>query len=112
MEVNCLARAVAIALLFVRVLVVVAVVKVMGWFGAVCLCLLESFLSMSQKCEALCLWEHDSTVSIQCLLIDSSMSLEICRSSVCMWWLVGSEVRRVSRSSVTRLVESGRLGMK
>lgn len=82
--VNCLARAVAIALLFVRVLVAVPEVKVMGWLGAVCVRLLESFPIVVQKCEVLCLWEHDSTVSIQLLRLDSVMSLEICRSSVCM----------------------------
>ena len=82
--VNCLANAVAIAVLFVWVLVVGPEVKVMGWLGAVCVDLLESCSMIFQKCDMLCLWEHDSSVSIQLLRLDSEMSLVICSSSVCM----------------------------
>ena len=82
--VNCLAKAVAIALLFVRVLVVVPEVKVMGWLGAIWVCFWESCSIIFQKWDMLCLCEHDSSVSIQVLWLDSVVSLEICRSSVCM----------------------------
>ena len=82
--VNCLANAVAIALLFVKVLVVVPEVKVMGWLGAVCVRFWESCSIIFQKWDMLCLWEHDSTVLIQVLRLDSEVSFEICRSSVCM----------------------------
>ena len=82
--VNCLAKAVAIALLFERVLVVGPVVKVMGWLGAVCVRFWDSCSIILQKCVRLCLCEHDSSVSIQLLRLDSEMSFVICSSSVCM----------------------------
>ena len=82
--VNCLAKAVAIALLFVRVLVVVPEVKVMGWLGAIWVCFWESCSIVFQKWDMLCLCEHDSSVSIQLLRLDSEMSFVICSSSVCM----------------------------
>ena len=58
--VNCLAKAVAIALLFERVLVVGPEVKVMGWLGAVCVRFWDSCSIIFQKCVRLCLCEHDS----------------------------------------------------
>ena len=83
-EVNCLAKAVAISLLFERVLVVGPEVKVMGWLGAVCVRFWESCSIIFQKRDMLCLWEHDSSVSIQVLRLDSEVSFVICSSSVCM----------------------------
>ena len=110
--VNCLVKAAAMSLSLVSVFVVEGVVKVIGWLGAVWVFLPESVLMSDQKCVVLSLCEHDSTVSIHVFLFVLDMSLEICRSSVCMLGWVGWEDRRASRSSISRLVESGRLGMK
>ena len=107
MEVNCLLKAVAIA----RGLVWVVVWKEMGWLGGVVVWLPESVLSSLKNCVGLCLCEHDSTVLIHVCLLEVWMSCVICASSVLMRVSVGSSRRRESRSSMSRLVESVRLGM-
>ena len=56
--VNCLLRAVAIAIFVEREVLL----KVMGWFGAIVGLLPERDLRRDQNCLVLCLCEHVSTV--------------------------------------------------
>ena len=71
----------------------------------------ESVLRSLKNCEGLCLCEHDSTLWIHVCLFELRISSVICASSVLMCGSVWSSRRRESRSWISSLVESVRLGI-
>ena len=71
----------------------------------------ERVLRRLKNCEALCLCEHDSTLWIHVCLFELRISSVICASSVLMCESVGLSRRRESRSLISRLVESVKLGI-
>ena len=71
----------------------------------------ERVLRRLKKCEALCLCEHDSTLWIHVCLFELRISCVICASSVLLCGSVGSSRHRESRSMISRLEESVRLGI-
>ena len=71
----------------------------------------ERVLRRLKKCEALSLCEHDSILWIHVCRFELRISCVICTSNVLLCGSVGSSRHRESRSMISRLEESVRLGI-